>query len=176
MNVRVVRYDRPGGVRQAVARALTRAIHVARTRTGRALAADTGLKKGFVDDRLGVSEASAERLTATLSVQRRRIRLIDFGARQTKKGVTSRLRGGTKTIPGAFIVPLGGRPAVAMRVSPSRSRSGLPRSSPGLPIRQLYGPSLLHVALKPGIREDVLVAAREAFVKNAAHELSRAFR
>jgi hypothetical protein len=69
-----------------------------------------------------------------------------------------------------------GHAGVFARRTPSRSRVGKRRSSPGLPIVEQYGPSLPQVAVKQRILEAGQAVGEAAFTKNLTHELGRVVR
>lgn len=181
MNLVTLRSNRSAAVAAAigpaVARALNRAIDTVRTQTTRALAAETGLKQAIIRDRLPVQGARPDRLEAVLRVTGKRVPIVAFGARQTRQGVTYRLTGGRGLIPGAFLATMSsGHAGVFARRPISRSRAGNPRSSPGLPIVEQYGPSLPLVVTKQHILEAGQAIGEAAFTKNLTHELGRAVR
>src|SRR5688500_17456374 len=92
--------DRAG---RAIARALNRAATSARTTLSRDVAKDLGLKVGDVRDRITVTHARAGgQLEATLRASSRRLPLMRFGARQTRRGVTAKVRDGRKRYDGTF--------------------------------------------------------------------------
>lgn len=85
------------------------------------------------------------RLIAALTAKGRPIPLIDYGARQTTNGVTVRVKNGRKTLKHAFVATMAsGRAGVFERVGTGHkrvTRNGRAYWS-GLPIRELYGPSV----------------------------------
>lgn len=94
-------------------------------------------KRGIADPRASVTIHGATRFS-----------LKEFGARQTKKGVSYKSRGRTANVPSAFIVnSLGGhvfiRHGGKVRMSKGRSQGKLRQ-----PIRKLWGPSVVVAALK----------------------------
>jgi len=166
------------GVPQAMARALNRAIVTARAELARATAADMGLKVGVVKDAIVTREATADNPVASLYASKQRIPLIEFNARGPEpsrgrgNGVSYRLPGGR--VANAFIAAVGnGHRGVFIRASV------LTRKSHGawganLPIKQLYGPSIKHVAAKH--TDTALAKGQESLVKNLQSELRYALR
>lgn len=155
----------------AIARALNRSIASAKTVMVREIASDMDLAAGDVRDRIGVVEASApDRLRATLTAIPTRIPLIAFHARGPEpsrgrgRGVTARLPGGAGTYAHAFIASMAsGHRGVFQRVGTRR-----------LPIRELQGPSVLHVFVKHVAVG--LARGEEQLVKNLQSELRFAIR
>lgn len=156
---------------QAIARALNRSIASAKTAMVREIAADMDLAAGVVRDTIGVVEASApDRMKATLTAIPTRIPLLAFHARGPEpsrgrgNGVTARLPGGAGQYPHAFIATMGsGHRGVFQRVGTQR-----------LPIRELHGPSVLHVFVKHVAVG--LARGEEQLVKNLQSELRFAIR
>jgi hypothetical protein len=146
----------------AIARALNRAAVSTRAVMARAVAADLGLNVGTVREEIRIQEAKPGRgeLTARLTVSGKRIPLIDFKARATRRGgVTARLPGGTGRYPNAFIATMrSGHTGVFQR-----------RGAPRLPIYELRGPSLPHVFSK--YIPEGLARGEESIQKNLQSEL-----
>jgi hypothetical protein len=150
-----------GDVRRATVRALNRTIGTAQTATLRALAADTGLAQKDLRPSLEIQRATFQRQEATLIVTGRRIPLLGFRARQTRRGVTYRLPGGRGRAPRAFLATMrSGHTGVFQR-----------RGAPRLPIHELFGPSLPHVVRRRAIFEAVGRDAEATLEKNLAHEV-----
>jgi len=83
---------------------------------------------------LKLIRATPVRLEAEVDVERKTTNVVEFGARQTKRGVTAAFRVGRRVlIPHAFIVPARGsrKPLVFVRTSRGR-----------YPIKALPGPSV----------------------------------
>lgn len=170
--VRVRVHYAAGSVRQGIARALNRAIMSVRTQVTRAVASNVGIKQALVRDRIRIQEARPERLEARLELRGRRLPLTAFGARQTRRGVTYRLKGGKGLVPGGFLATMAsGHRGVFVRKAPTRSRAGLRRGAPALPIREAFGPSLPFVAIQGGILETGRAHGSAAFLKAYAHEV-----
>lgn len=170
-------------------RALNRTAASGRTFLARAIADDLNLPVNKVRGEIQIQEAVAIDLRARLSVSKRRLPLILFGAkgriptRGRGPGVTARLPGGANSYPRAFIAtvrgPLptgilsGGHLGVFERKGPGA------RKSPGawsknLPIVQLKGPSLGKVFLK--LLPQAYAYAKTLLPKNLTHEFQFALR
>lgn len=158
-------------VQRASVRAMNRAMASARTVMVRAIARDVGLKASVVRDALPLREATWSHPEARLSASLKRIPLIDFHARGTKRGgVTYRLGRGTSRLPHAFIATMPtGHVGVFERVAGAARRGPAPNRSQ-LPIKQKFGPSLGHVFRK--FRPDGIARALEMFAKNFDHEMA----
>lgn len=157
---------------RAIARALNRSIASARTAVASPIAKDMGLKVGDVRDALKIREAvpSDGRMVATLYASKTRIPLIDFGAtgpepsRGKGRGISSRMRGGARRYPHAFFATVGnGHRGIFERKTKAR-----------LPIRELRGPSIVHVFAKYAAVG--LARGQEQLVKNLQSELRFAIR
>lgn len=158
---------------RALTRALNRTLSEANTAAARALAEDTGLSQSRVKQNLIATKATFDTLAATLTLSGRRIPLLDFGARQTNKGVSYRIGAkGRGTVLHAFLATMAsGHEGVFARRPWAVSRRMGPGVYHGLPIVELHGPSLTHVAQKPEIQEAVVGRIVEAFPKNLEHEV-----
>jgi len=117
---------------KVMSRALNRTATEARTKTSRMLAGEIGLKVKDVRERITLSRASYRNWRSSIKISRRRIPLIRFGAKQTKKGVTYKKAGERVLIRHAFVTTMAsGHTGVFKRKFSSR-----------LPISELRGPSL----------------------------------
>lgn len=162
-------------------RALNRSATSGRATLARHVSQDTGLNVSDVKDFITIEKATVDRKVAVVRASAKRVPLIKFRAsgpepsRGRGRGVSARVQGDRKRYPHAFIATMkSGHRGVFERKGRSRSRKGMPWGSPGLPIRQLFGPSIYHVAQK-----HVAVAQarfQEQLEKNMAHEFEYAFR
>jgi hypothetical protein len=154
-------------------RALNRSMATARTQAVREVAKELGIAQAPIRERIVQDRATLKRLETTLRFTGKRLRLIDLGAKQTATGVTYRGHGGRALVRGAFLATMqSGHTGVFKRKLPTLSRKGRPRSSPALPIRELYGLSVPFVATKQHILESTLRAATEAFAKNSERDIA----
>ena len=147
---------------RAANRALTRAGQAGRTYVVRAVAADVGATQTLVRKRVVVQRPDPN--TVTVWLTGKRLRLIDVAPRQRVLP------------PGAFraTVGTGRHPGVFKRKDATHSRKGKPRSSPQLPIRELYAVSVPFVAINKELLEPTLNVALAALEKTFAHEVGRA--
>lgn len=153
---------------RARVRALNRAIGTANTDARRAIAEDTNLPQNVIAKSLAVQRAVFGRPEAILSATGRRIPLYDFTRQRKTRGRPT----GRGAIPGAFIAQLkSGHVGIFKRIGQSRSRKGLPRHAPGLPIVELFGPSLPFVFTNEKIMGALVANAKENLIKNYRHEV-----
>ena len=143
-------------------RAMNRAIASGRTAMVREIARDTGVKVGDVRDAMPIREASLSVAQASFGAGLKRIPLIYFKARATRRGVTYAFTGSRNRIPNAFLATMkSGHQGVFARKTAKR-----------LPIVELFGPSLGHVFAK--YRPMGLARTKDAFDTAFAHEWERA--
>ena len=131
----------PGGMGKAVSRAINKSAMSARTQIARQVAAEIKVKVGSARKAVELKRATTKRWRADLGVDKKRIPLIDFAARQTKKGTTYQIdkEGGREKISDAFIRSVGsGHEGVFRRAGSITGDNSQGR----LPIIQLQGPSI----------------------------------
>ena len=170
----------PGALPRIVSRAINKVISHARAEATRSLASDTGLKGKDIRKRLLLNLAHAKRLSATLSISRKRIPLIEFGSRTLTKagkyaGFSYRVKKGEKRtkvrynkssseyVRAAHSVALSAGPVFLGRMKTGHvgyfTRAKGWKISPRLPIVELKGPSLGHVMVNKIIVHQVLAVA-----------------
>jgi hypothetical protein len=135
------------GAQKAVSGAINDVMKGARTQIKREVAKEVKIKVGVVAKSIKIVRATPKNLTSTLiGDSTRRPNLTRFGAKQTKKGVTYRIKksGKRQRIDSAFIVKRGGKFGTAFK------RQGKTR----LPIVSLKGPSINAVILKNRIDQE----------------------
>jgi hypothetical protein len=170
---------------KAVVRALNRTAEMARTDASRELQ-NKGykLKARVIKDAIRIEPAKAGKLTATLAVKRKPIPLIEYSARQTAAGVSVLVQGQRKIINGAFIavMPTGHKGvftrSAAKTRKPNKKLKHLANgrhvvSSSGLPIRQLYGPSIGGAYSNERVQDSVRRKVAENFAKRLKVEIER---
>lgn len=140
-------------VDKAVPRALNRTAEMGRTGASREMRADGyAFTASEIKDAIALSKASAGRLSAFMRVRRRTKSLMEFGARQTKDGVSVKVHKARKVLKHAFIGQLrNGRMGVyiedktagktVLRVS-KQYKKGARGGWHEYPVRKLYGPSV----------------------------------
>lgn len=158
----------------AITRSLNRAAVSARTAMLPAIAKDLRLTQTAVKPYIRTIDATVARQVARLAASLKRLPLILFNARASKRGgVTARTATGRYA--NAFIATMpSGHMGVFVRKPPTRSRRGMPRSSPALPIRELKEPSVGFIFLK--YRPLGIAAAEVSFAKNLQSEMRFALR
>jgi hypothetical protein len=162
----------------AIARALNKAGSSGVTAGVRAVSKDTGIKQADLkgttkrNRRIWSSDAHPGNLVTTIYCDADRIPLYDFGARQTKKGVTARVRPGSRRLyPHLFVATVGkgghvgvfGRDRVLTRRSPKAW-------GPNLPITERRGPSIAYVWKQH--ERTVIDRVNEQLPKTLASELA----
>ena len=165
-----------------MARALNRAGTAGKTAMVRAAAKDSGLANKYIARDIRVDKANKTEPRVTVEVVGARLPLIAFDARGPEpskgkgRGVSWRGRHGRVREQTAFIatVGTGQHRGVFRRLRPTRSRKGLSKKGQryppaGLPITELFGPSI------PTILEKQLpvfqAAAEAALLKNLRHDI-----
>lgn len=148
-------------------RALNKTATSERAALSSAIAKDVGIKVGTVRDGISIQKATTSNLAARVVCRGKRIPLIELNARGPEpsrgrgRGVSYRVEGQTRRIPNAFIATVGS----------GRHRGVFARKSiKRLPIRELFGPSIVKVFEK-------LVPVGEArrnevLLKNLQHEIT----
>ena len=147
----------PRAMPRVMSRGLNRTATQARTLTSRCLSKRTGLKVGAVRKSTKIYKATYSRWRAAIAMNNRKIPLIRFKAKQTKKGVTykdyaTRMR---TLITHAFIAVMpSGHRGVFLRETVKR-----------LPITEQKGPSLMDIF--SGARDEAAGIQRESAAKLA---------
>lgn len=163
----------PRHVQRAAARTLNRSITSANSLLVKSVAANLKVKQKDVRDAMTVTLATPDRLTARIAAPFRRLWLYDLiqGGNDPKGPFPSRghrvLRIRGKTYPDTFIARVGTHWGVFKRIGAARKSRGA--WSKNLPMLELTGPSIGHVATK--YRDPAYARVREVFQKNFAHEL-----
>jgi len=137
---------------KVMSRGLNRTATEARTKTGRFLAAESGLKIKVIRKSITLRRATYRNWRSSIKISCRRIPLYNFSARQTKKGVTYK-KGGEKKrilIRSAFVATMAsGHTGVFKRKAAAR-----------LPISELRGPSMGQVFV--GAQDKAAAICRES--------------
>jgi len=166
---------------KATVSALNRTATTVRAAAVREIRAEyPGLKAGAIRDELKITRARRDQLEAIITLKGDRIPLIDFSARQTKKGVSVQIKRGRKLIPHAFIATMkSGHKGVFVRVKsvkPLVFRFGpgsrLTQKKNDLPIAELSSLSLPRAFVNKNVQAVLKRLAAETFSKNFAAELS----
>lgn len=148
---------------QAVSMAINRTIERARTDVTRALVKQTGLRFGAVRKATSLLRSSPATLTAEIRARGGYTSLKEFGARQTKKGVSAAPWGRRQVFDHTFIVRRYGGHVY--------KREGAAR----FPIQKLYGPAIPVEMVKGQSKAAFLRAVETELPKRLDHELGRLF-
>lgn len=150
--------------------AVNRAARDARVTLRRSVQDVVSLRAKDVNAVLSVHRASRRDLQAVIAVASKPIPLIRYGARETSRGVTVRVKkgGGRKVVRvddrGAFLATVGsGHRGVFVR-----------RSKQRLPIRELFGPSVAQVVKDASLEARLQEAAAETFLREVERGVTRA--
>lgn len=156
-------------MRPALAKSLNRAGTAVRTRAQRSVREELNLKAGDVNKLITLRRATSRDLQAIIDVAPRPAPLLQFGARETRAGVSVKVKrkGARKVIRHAFI-ELG---AFGARHVFTRSLRGERTLSPRLPIRSLFGISVVQYLDDPKVIANLGDVARSTFEKAIAHEI-----
>jgi hypothetical protein len=95
----------PGKLPQIVSRAINRTIQPAKTEIQKGIREEINIKAADAKEQITVTKATYEKWIATIGLSHSLIPILDFGAHETKTGVTFKVykKGGSKTIKHAFI-------------------------------------------------------------------------
>lgn len=161
---------------KAVVRALNDVADQAKVRASRDIrAAGYNLKAARIKKAIAVIRAQPGRLVAVVRASGRPIPLIEYDGRQDRKGrVTVKVKEGRKVVADAFIATMPtGQKGIFVRLGTAHKRvvkNGRVRYS-GLPIRELYGPSIPAVFGDQVIQSALEALVREKFPGILKHEL-----
>lgn len=167
---------------KALVRALNRTGTTVRAAATREIRAEyPGLKAAAIREAMRIRNATRGDLTMTIEVRGHRLKLIDFSARQTKRGVSVRVKG-RSVITHAFIQKMrSGHQGVFARVHPGskgnpRFRFGkgsrIARKGADLPIVELTTLSLPRAFMHQKIQRTLKRLALDTVVKNYRSELN----
>ncbi len=105
-------------------------------------AAGYNMKASSIKNKLIIKRASNGNAVVQIKCSGRPIPLIEFGARETQSGVSVSVKGGRKVIRGAFIATMPtGHKGVYERSGKQHKKNNKGKWS-GLPIKELFGPSI----------------------------------
>lgn len=152
----------PERCRQALSVSVNDSARQTRLYARRLVAQESSIKAGTVDKGLTISPwSSPGTLSATVVGSGRPISLKEFGARQTRAGVTAKVWGKRQLYRGAFIVSsLGGH--VYHRTSRKR-----------LPIEKMWGAGVAQVMSQDAVSRAVVAHGEDRLVQNAQRQLDR---
>lgn len=161
---------------KAIASAINKMAAQVKTAASREIrGAGYNLKASTIKAGIRIKRASSGDLSASVIASGRPIPLIEFAAQDIyPRGVSVKVFKGRKVIKDAFIVRLkNGHRAVCVRKPEAKAkkveRNGKPAWS-GLPIRQLYGPSLPDAMVNKAVEQAIRAMVADKFPKILAHE------
>lgn len=158
--------------RRAIVRSLNRAITAGNTEAGRVVREELNLKLSAVKEAVSVRKASSS-LTASIIIAPKPVPLIDYAARQTKPGVTVKVKrqGGRTLVRSAFIAAMkSGHRGVFTRTS----KSG--QVSKRLPIRELFSTSVRQLFKRASAVKRVGDRAARVFLDAAQNQIAQALK
>lgn len=147
--------------KKAAVRALNRTITQAKTAAKREMVKQYSFKSSNIESTMKVFRAYPGRVQAAVTSRGRRTRLINMGARQTKRGTSVKVSRQRKIIKGAFIAEMkNGSIGVFSRTSNKR-----------LPIKQLYTIAIPEAFTAETVAESMRQTVRQRFMERFRHEL-----
>lgn len=165
-----------GEGKKAVVRALNKTADQARTEAAKEVrTVGYNIKASAIKKSFAIKRATAASLVVTLKATGRPIGLINYGARQGKGGVSVQVKSGRKVLRHAFIasMPNGHR---GMFERTGRAHKKVVRNGrvmrTGLPIRELFGPSIPQSLANDAVEKAVMAKIRQKFPQILRHELA----
>lgn len=159
------------GIPRGVPRVLTRAINrvgvAARRQVVKAVSREIAVtQKDLKARNVRLRKANFRTLRARISISGRRIPVLKFGAKQTRRGVTYRIKrgGGRKRIADAFMEAKSG---TEIRMPSGHRGVFRRRMGSRLPIDELFGPSV------PAVVEGVAELAAETMNRQLGRDLDK---
>jgi len=159
--------------------------------TANRLGQDVSMSKKVMGKAFRIRQATLSRHESSVTISSRRFRIVDLKAKQTKRGVTYRIKrkGRRQLIEGAFMatVTAGGSETSASHLGVFKRKSSAAtatgRDSQGrmrrgrLPIVELRGPSLAQIVKNaPAILDEVQSQAGPMLEKNITDQVMRVLR
>ncbi|MFM0243794.1 phage tail protein [Paraburkholderia sediminicola] len=165
-----------GEQQKAVIRALNKTATQARTAASvEVRGAGYNIKASAIKKSFVIKRASRGNLVVVLTATGARIPLINYGARQTKSGVSFSVKNGRKTMRHAFIATMkSGHIGVFERTGKGHKkvvRNGKTVRT-GLPIKELLGPSIPQSLANEAVEKALMAKIRSVFPKILEHELA----
>ncbi|MCA8045490.1 phage tail protein [Burkholderia arboris] len=165
-----------GEQQKAVVRALNKTAAQARTAAAvEVRAAGYNIKSSAVKNSFMIQRATRGNLVVVLKATGRPVALINYGARQGKGGVSVQVKTGRTVLRHAFIATMpNGHRGVFERTGSTHKKvikNGKVRRS-GLPIRELFGPSIPQSLANESVQKALMKKIREKFPQILRHELA----
>jgi hypothetical protein len=161
---------------KAVVRAINKTASQVKVQASREIR-DAGyrIKVAKIKSAISLRRANRTEIAATLKANGRPIGLINYGARQTKAGVSVQVKSGRKIIKGAFIATMpNGHQGVFVRKGPKHQKTQKNGKTvwSGLPIDELYGPSIPCAFMNALVQAALKQAVRDKFPRLLDHEIA----
>ena len=174
--------------KKIAARTINDALKTGKTAAAKELGKQWNIKAGAIKKEITVKKASQSNQNGKIEFKSKPTSLINFAARQTKKGVTYKVfkKGGRETLIGGFITttPRQGKQvflrqysfttAVKKPLKPAGFYANLP--TPFRKITKVTGPRLNSILLSNNVLLPIQVEIKESIIKNAARHTASAAR
>ncbi|MGU7784895.1 phage tail protein [Burkholderia sp. PU8-34] len=165
-----------GEQQKAVVRALNKTAAQARTAAAQEVrVAGYNIKSSAIKSSFTVTRATRGNLVVVLKSTGRPVALINYGARQSKSGVSVQVKAGRTILRHAFIATMqNGHRGVFERTGKTHKkvvRNGKIRRT-GLPIKELFGPSIPQSLANESVQKALMKKIREKFPQILRHELA----
>jgi hypothetical protein len=162
-------------IQQAAPRAINKTMMQARTQAVKEVrSAGYNIKASTVRKTFKLQRSTKSCLTAVLTSSGKPIALIDYGAKQTKSGVSVVVKNGRKVLRHAFLAKMrSGHVGVFQRTGKGHRtvmRNGV-RTRTGLPVGELFGPSVPTALSNQAVQEAVRKLIASKFPLILEHEL-----
>ncbi len=171
-----------GEQQKAVVRALNKTAISARAEASKEVRlAGYNLKASAIKASFSIKKANADNLVVVLKATGSPIALINYGANQTKAGVSFKVKAGRQVMRHAFIATMkNGHVGVFERVGNARIKGAKgskilmngKRGRANLPIKELYGPSIPDTLGNSVVSKAIMKKINETFPKILAAELN----
>lgn len=169
----------------ATRRAINKTANQVKSQAAKEISQSWGFKRIEVRKAINIRRANFKKLVAVLSVSGRPQPLIKHAtsARQTRRGVVARIGGKSKLYEGTYLATmpsghkgifktLGGRRGKTRQTIGGKNRGQM--YQPGLPIKELYAPSIPTAFIARRTQDLMRRAVRERFPKLFEHEIKYA--
>lgn len=165
-----------GDHEKAVVRALNKTAQQARTAASQEVrAAGYNIKASAIKSSFAITKAAKGRLVVVLKATGRPIALINYGARQTKSGVSVQVKAGRTILRHAFIASMpNGHRGVYERIGNTHRkviRNGKAVRT-ALPIKELFGPSIPQSLANATVEAAIMAKIKQKFPEILRRELA----
>lgn len=161
---------------KAVVRAINKTGDQVKVQSSREIRdAGYNLKAAVIKKSITIERATRTQIRAIVRAKGRPIALINYNARQTRNGVTVSVKNGRKLIRGAFIATMpSGHTGVFERVGSGHKKvvKGGKVQWRGLPIEELFGPSIPSAFMNETVQNALVKAVHEKFPRLLDHEIA----